>query len=121
MKAREGLRVRGLCVLADRDVQLSVGPEVERAAIVVGDGRVDVEQDGLAARLDDVWVVGAGGEPADAVVRGSRPRGGHGVVHVEVAGGGKVGVEGDAQQAALGGRTDHVQVEELGVGDGTGV
>jgi hypothetical protein len=55
-------------VLADGDVQLAVGAEVQPAAVVIRRAaqRVEVHQHLLAARRGDVAV---GGEAADAVVR----------------------------------------------------
>ena len=97
----EGLRVRGHRILADRNVELLIGPEGERAAIMVGGTEVlEIEQDDFAGRRRDVAV---GGEAADPVVYG---RTGRRVVDVDELVDGKVGIERHAEQAALTRRTD---------------
>ena len=96
------LGVGAVGVLADGDVELAVGAEVQGAAVVVGGAAevVEVEEDGLAAGHGHVAV---GGEAADAVVDGGR---GGGVVDVDEVVGREVGVEGHAQQAPFAGRVD---------------
>ena len=91
------LRVGAVGVLADRGVELAVGAEGERAAVVVGGAAevVELEDDDFAAGHRDVAV---GGEAADAVVDGRRRRR---VVDVDEVVRRKVRVEGDAEQAAL--------------------
>ena len=63
----DALRVGAVRVLADGDVELAVGAEVDRAAVVVGRAAevVELEQFRLAAGHRHVAV---GGEAADAVV-----------------------------------------------------
>ena len=63
----ERLRVRAVRVVADGDVELAVGAEVDRAAVVVRRARevLELEDHDLAARHRDVAVRG---EAADAVV-----------------------------------------------------
>ena len=94
-------------VVAHGDVQLAVGPEVNRAAVVVGRGRqgIELEDHRLAAGGRDV---AGGGEAADAVVR---RRAGHRVVDVDERVAGEGRVEGDPDQAPLAGGI-HRQREE---------
>src|SRR5687768_14781180 len=97
----ERLRVRGDGVLADGDVELPVFAEVNRAAVVVRRGEgLEIHQYDLAAGQGDVAVRG---EAADAVVDGAR---GGRVVDVDVLIAEKVGIEGDAEEAALAGGVD---------------
>ena len=78
-------------------IQLPVGPEVDRAAIVVGGAAqiVEVQEYHLTPGQRRV---AAGGEPADTVVDG---RGLGRVVDVEVVVRGERGVEGNPQQSTL--------------------
>ena len=98
----ERLRVAAVGVFADADVQLAVGAEVQRTAVMIGGARqrIQVEQIDLAARHGHVAV---GGEATDAVVR-HRCRGR--VIDVDEMIGRKGGVERNADQAALAGGID---------------
>src|SRR6185312_8991308 len=100
----EALRVGAVGILADGDVELPVGPEVDGTAVVVG-GRaegIQIQQDDLAAGHGDVAV---GGEPADAVVgRGA----GHRVIEIDVVVDREGRVERHAEQPAFAGRV-HIQ------------
>ena len=93
----EGLGVRAVGVLADGDVELAVGAEVHGAAVVVGgdEQRVEVEEDDLAPGRRHVAVRGEAAHPVVDGRRGGR------VVDVDELVGREVGIEGDAQQAAL--------------------
>ena len=93
---RQGLGVGRHRVLADRDVQLAVGAEVNGAAIVIGGAeRFQVEQNNLAAGDRDIPI---GGEPADAVVDVRR---GGGVVDVHESIDRESRIERDAEQTPL--------------------
>ena len=98
------LRIRAVGVLTDGDVELPIGAEVQRAAVVVRGAAqvVEVEDHDLAAGDGDVAI---GGEPADAVVHGGRRRR---VVDVDEPVGGKCRIEGDSKQTAL---ADCIMVE----------
>ena len=96
-QVRQRLRVAPFAFSPTRDVQLAVGPEVQRAAVVVGRTAevVQIEEDRLAARHRDVAVRR---ESADAVVDGGCSGR---VVDVDVVIGREVGIEGESEQAAL--------------------
>ena len=91
-------RVAAPPAVAHRGVQVAVGPEHQPAAVVVAVGRVrDGQEDALGALIADV---GAGGRRVvarehDVAVTGPR------VVHEEVAVGGVVRVEGEAEEPTL--------------------
>ena len=72
-QVRQRLRVGAVGVLADRRVELPVGAEGERAAVVVRGAAevVEIEDHDLAAGLGDVAVRG---EAADAIVNSRRGR-----------------------------------------------
>ena len=98
----QGLCVTAVGVVADGDVELAVGPEVDGAAVMVR-GRAEVVQfqdDRLASRHRHVAIRG---ESADAVVDRRR---GRGVIDVHILIAGEVRIEGHAQQAALTGGVD---------------
>src|SRR6185436_14023686 len=95
------LRVGGNAVLADAEVEHAVGSEVDGAAVVVGGTELrQVEQTELAARPA---AVAASGEAAEAVVQRGLDRR---VVDVDPRRAREVGVQRDAEQAALPLRVD---------------
>ena len=84
-------RIVGRAAVADAEVEHAVGPEAHRAAVVVGEGLLDLEDDQLA-----VWIcLGAfDGEAREAGEVGSA----RGVPDVEVGVVGEFGIERDAEQ-----------------------
>ena len=115
--AEERVEPLGRCLgrlLAERDVQLAVGPEVDRPALVTGRDLaaqlrlvVAFEEDLLGARLGDV---ARRGEPADDVVR-VRP--GRDVAEEDVRRLREVRGDRHADQAALPRRIDRQSHERL--------
>ena len=94
---RQSLRVGWAGVLADRDVELSVEAEVQRAAVVIGRRRQIIQiQEREAAPRDRHVAVGR--VAPDAIV-GRRSR--HGVVDVDILVGHEVGIERDAEEPSL--------------------
>ena len=75
----------------------AVGAERQHAAVVVGKGLGHLQDDPLAGGVGMVGVVRTDGEAGDDGAPGCRC----GVVDVEVAVGGVVGVEGEAEEALL--------------------
>ena len=79
------VRVVAEPAVADADVQVAVGAEHDRAAVVVPVGLVDLEQDFLARGVGFVGVVLAHAEPGDRVEVRLLGRGLDGVVDEELA------------------------------------
>ena len=107
----EVLRRLALQVIADRDVQVAVGPEMQVAALVPDRGRRGVLPDHqLAGRRG---AVAERGEAGDAVAQLRAVR----VVGVDVAVGGELRVEHQAEQPALVLRGDARELQERRGGD----
>ena len=104
---RQSLRVGWAGVLADRDVELPVEAEVQRAAVVIGRRRQIIQiQEREAAPRDRHVAVGR--VAPDAIV-GRRSR--HGVVDVDILVGHEVGIERDAEEPSLSGGVDRQRKE----------
>ena len=93
-------RVPSVAAVTETQVQSVVRTEREHAAIVIRPGLGDFEDDGFGCgvrvtRIARRYLV-TGDDRAGRVVRG--------VVHVEVAVGGEVRIEGEAEEAFLSGR-----------------
>src|SRR5262249_51111936 len=125
------LQPAAAAVVADDDVQLAVGAEVEDAAVVVaghlgGVAAVAVVLEGVQA--DQVLAEGEGGagggpdEAGHAVaqqggvgdVAADGPGAALGPVQEDVVVAGEIGAEGDAEQAALGVGVDRQVVDRAG-------
>ena len=90
------LTVAAAAVIADADVQLAVGAEVNAPAVVRPGRRPGhLQEDLLAARLHHVAV---GREAAHAIVGRHVPRAGNRVVDVEEVVGGEIRIERDADE-----------------------
>lgn len=90
------LWVAARTAVTEAEVQVAVGAEVEVAGIVVGIGLIDAQDHQFAVGVGHIGIGRADAEPGDA-----RMAGAVGVIDVEVAVLGVVGMKNQAQQAAL--------------------
>ncbi len=104
-------RVAAGAAVADGNVQVTVGPELDAAPVVVVVGLVDGEQQLLGGRVEGLAAVAAPESRDDRLHAAAG--GGARVGQVGDATGRVIGREGEAEQATLGGGVDDArQVEE---------
>jgi hypothetical protein len=101
------VRIDAAAAVAGAGVEVAVRAELDHAAVVVGEAVGDREHDPGAVGVGGVRVVGPGGQALDHVRLGRRVVDEEGAVLLVI------GVEGQAEQALLVGRSDPVaDVEE---------
>ena len=103
---RAVLRVAAAAAVAQADVQVAVGAELHLPAVVVGVGLVDEQHLLRAGRVSQVRIA-----CADAVAGDDGVAAVVGVVDVEIAVGGVVRMEGQAQQSLLIAAAAHQRVD----------